>query len=134
MGRKGKQNGPRGGKVQHKLFCRAYGRPGADELCECGASRRAAAEREAARKQTLRGDGVVRVARETQGRKGAGVTVVTGVPLTGKELAALAKELKKKCGGGGKVADGRIEIQGEHRDKLVEELSRRGWTVKKAGG
>lgn len=80
------------------------------------------------------GDGVVRVGRQTQGRKGKGVTVVTGVPLAGAELEELCKQLKRKCGAGGTVRDGVIEIQGEHRDFLVRELSGRGWTVKRSGG
>lgn len=79
-------------------------------------------------------DGIVRVSRETHGRKGKGVTVVTGLGLPPAELAALATELKKRCGSGGSVADGRIEIQGEHRDRLVEELTRRGWKAKRVGG
>ena len=81
-----------------------------------------------------RGDGVVRVSRQTKGRTGKGVTVVTGVPLAASELAALATELKKKCGSGGSLRDGAIEIQGDHRDLLVELLQARGWTVKRAGG
>ena len=80
------------------------------------------------------GDGVVRVSRETKGRKGKGVTLVTGVPLAGKELAHLCKELKKRCGTGGTVKDGVIEIQGDHRDKIVSVLDGHGWDVKKAGG
>lgn len=80
------------------------------------------------------GDGVVRVGRQTKGRKGKGVTVVTGVPVAAAELEKLARELKKKCGSGGTVRDGVIEIQGEHRDALVEELGRRGYTVKRSGG
>ena len=79
-------------------------------------------------------DGIVRVSRETQGRKGKGVTVISGIGLPASELEALATELKKKCGSGGSVTDGRIEIQGDHRDRLVEELTRRGWKVKRAGG
>lgn len=79
-------------------------------------------------------DGVVRVSRETQGRKGKGVTVVTGLGLAPTELEALATELKKRCGSGGTAAEGRIEIQGDHRDRLVEELTRRGWKTKRAGG
>ena len=117
--------------ADHKLFCPAYGLRDADALCECGASAQAA---EAERRAALVGDGVVRVGRETQGRKGGGVTVVTGVPLEGKELKALAKRLKQLCGSGGSLADGRIEIQGDHRDRIVAELSKRGWTVKRAGG
>ena len=82
----------------------------------------------------LSSDGTVRVSRETQGRKGKGVTVVNGLGLPTAQLEALATELKKKCGSGGGVVDGRIEIQGEHRDRLVEELLKRGWTAKRAGG
>lgn len=77
---------------------------------------------------------VVRVGRETKGRKGKGVTVVTGVPLTGDALDELASRLKRLCGSGGTVKDGVIEIQGDHRDLLVAELAKQGWTVKRAGG
>lgn len=80
------------------------------------------------------GDGVVRLQRETRGRKGAGVTLVTGVPLADKELRALAKELKKKAGVGGSVKNNTIEIQGDQRDLLLPLLEQKGWTVKKAGG
>lgn len=76
------------------------------------------------------GDGVVRIGRQTQGRKGKGVTVITGVPLAGTALEALATELKKRCGSGGTVKDGTIEIQGDHRDMLRARLLERGWTVK----
>jgi translation initiation factor 1 len=79
-------------------------------------------------------DGVVRVSRETQGRKGKGVTVITGLGLAPAELEALATELKKKCGSGGAVDAGKIEIQGDHRDRLVDELTKRGWKAKRAGG
>jgi translation initiation factor 1 len=79
-------------------------------------------------------DGIVRVSRETQGRKGKGVTVIAGLGLPCGELEALATELKKRCGSGGGVENGRIEIQGEHRDRLVEELTRRGWKARRAGG
>ena len=76
--------------------------------------------------------GVVRVSRQTQGRAGKGVTVITGLSLTAETLAALASELKRLCGG--TVRDGSIEIQGEHRDRLVAELSRRGFAARRAGG
>jgi translation initiation factor 1 len=75
----------------------------------------------------------VRVSRQTQGRAGKGVTVITGLPLSGTALESLATELKRRCGSGGTVRDGLIEIQGEHRDKLVEELIRRGFPAKRAG-
>jgi len=81
-----------------------------------------------------KGDGPIRVGRETKGRKGAGVTVIKGVPLAGDALKSLAKELKARCGSGGTVKDDAIEIQGDHRDLIVEELAKRGFKAKRAGG
>jgi len=83
---------------------------------------------------TPSGDGIVRVGRQTKGRTGKGVTVVTGVVLAEADLRDLARDLKRRCGSGGTVRDGVIEIQGEHRDTLVEELGRRGYSVKRSGG
>ena len=80
------------------------------------------------------GDGIVRVSRETKGRKGKGVTLVTGVPETLDDLKKLSKELKQKCGTGGSLKDRVIEIQGDQRDLLVELLKAKGYQVKKAGG
>ena len=80
------------------------------------------------------GDGIVRVSRETKGRKGKGVTVIKGVPLAGDELEALATKLKKRCGCGGTVDAGSIEIQGDHRDLLLEELGKLGYKVRRSGG
>lgn len=85
------------------------------------------------KKQTApQGDGIIRISRETKGRKGKGVTVVTGVPP--KDLAVLGKRLKQVCGSGGTVKDGRIEIQGDHRDRVLQELEKQGLKAKKAGG
>ncbi|WP_309045118.1 translation initiation factor Sui1 [Marinobacter sediminicola] len=84
--------------------------------------------------QRPEGDGVVRVSRETKGRKGKGVTLVTGIPMDDKELKAYAKVLKAKCGTGGTVKDGVVEIQGDHRDVLVPLLEQKGWIVKRSGG
>jgi translation initiation factor 1 len=78
--------------------------------------------------------GPVRVARQTQGRAGKAVTVVSGLPLDRQALEALAAELKRRCGSGGTVRDGLIEIQGEHRDTLVAELTGRGFAAKRSGG
>ena len=78
--------------------------------------------------------GAVRVGRETKGRAGKGVTTVTGLPLSASDLAALAAGLKKRCGSGGTVREGVIEIQGDHRDTIVAELSKLGWAAKKSGG
>ena len=80
------------------------------------------------------GDGIVRVGRETKGRKGKSVTVIKGVPLAGDELEALATRLKQRCGCGGTVDAGVIEIQGDHRDRLLEELGKLGYTVRRSGG
>jgi translation initiation factor 1 len=81
-----------------------------------------------------KGDGIVRIQRETKGRKGKGVTLIMGVLLAPDELKKLAKELKQKCGVGGAVKEGVIEIQGDVRDQLFEEMKQRGFKVKKAGG
>jgi len=79
-------------------------------------------------------DGIVRIQRETKGRKGKGVTLISGVPLAGDELKSLAKSLKQKCGTGGTIKNGIIEIQGDHRELLLGLLKEKGWQVKKAGG
>jgi translation initiation factor 1 len=76
----------------------------------------------------------VRVGRETKGRAGKGVTVITGLPLATAALETLATQLKKKCGSGGTVKAGVIEIQGDHRDALVAELVRLGYAAKRSGG
>ncbi len=76
----------------------------------------------------------VRVGRETKGRAGRGVTTVSGLPLAQTELVELAAKLKKRCGSGGTLRDGVIEIQGEHRDVIVAELLKLGWAAKKSGG
>jgi translation initiation factor 1 len=76
----------------------------------------------------------VRVAREVSGRGGKGVSVVTGLPLAAAALEELATRLKKICGAGGAVKDGVIEIQGDHRDRLVAELSKLGYDAKRSGG
>jgi translation initiation factor 1 len=76
----------------------------------------------------------IRVSRQTQGRGGKVVTLISGLPLAEAALETLAGELKRRCGSGGTVRDGQIEIQGEHRDRLVAELVRRGFAAKRAGG
>jgi len=80
------------------------------------------------------GDGNVRVGLETKGRKGKGVTTISGVPADSDELKNLAKKLKQKCGCGGTVKDGVIEIQGDHRDMIMAELQGMGFRVKRFGG
>lgn len=80
------------------------------------------------------GDGIVRLRRETKGRKGKGVTLVDGLGAEDKELKAIAKRLKQLCGTGGAVKNGVVEIQGDQRDKLKPELEKMGYPVKLAGG
>ena len=105
-------------------LCPSCGKPKTN--CECWEKQSQKIDRS--------GDGIVRVSRETKGRKGKGVTIISGIQMTEKDLKALAKELKKKCGTGGTVREGKIEIQGEHRDRLVELLTKKGYTVKRVGG
>jgi translation initiation factor 1 len=76
----------------------------------------------------------VRVARQVAGRGGKIVSVISGLPLNDAQLAALATELKRRCGSGGGVQAGNIEIQGEHRELLVAELIKRGFGAKRSGG
>ena len=78
------------------------------------------------------GDGVVRVRREV--RNGKTLTVVLGLPLRAADLAEFGRKLKQACGSGGTVKDGQIEIQGDHRDKVVAVLRAAGHEVKLAGG
>ena len=80
------------------------------------------------------GDGIVRIRRESKGRRGKTMTTISGVPLAAEALRELAGELKRLCGSGGSQKDGVIEIQGDHRDALAETLRTRGYTVKLAGG
>jgi translation initiation factor 1 len=76
----------------------------------------------------------VRVGREVAGRAGKGVSVIHGLPLPAAELEELSTRLKKLCGAGGAVKEGVIEIQGDHRDRLVAELRKLGYDAKRSGG
>ncbi len=104
-------------------MCPVCERPVADCSCRKGSLKAAPAK-----------DGIIRVSRETKGRKGAGVTIVSGLPGNEEELKKIAAELKKKCGAGGALKDGKVEIQGEHRDRLVIELEKMGYRAKRSGG
>jgi predicted translation initiation factor SUI1 len=75
-----------------------------------------------------------KVGRETAGRRGKGVTTVFDVPLDDDALRELAAKLKQRCGTGGTVKDGRIEIQGDQRERIVAELEKLGFKVKRVGG
>ncbi|MCL9777227.1 stress response translation initiation inhibitor YciH [Vibrio methylphosphonaticus] len=81
-----------------------------------------------------KGDGIVRIQKQTKGRKGKGVSVISGLDLDDAPLKLLAAELKKVCGCGGSVKDGTIEIQGDARDKIKAALEKKGYTVKLSGG
>lgn len=83
---------------------------------------------------TRKADGPVKVRRETAGRKGKTVTTVFNLPLNDVEIRELAGKLKKRCGVGGSSKDGVIEIQGDHRDTVLEVLRAEGLTAVLAGG
>jgi translation initiation factor 1 len=104
-------------------MCPACRKPLAD--CSCRAQADAAGRQ---------GDGVIRVSRETKGRGGKAVTVIRGVDANAAGIAALAKQLRTRCGSGGTVKDGVIELQGDHCERVVADLQQFGWTVKRAGG
>lgn len=115
-----KSNTPTVYSTESGRICPNCGRPVGS--CACKQSRRPL------------GDGVVRVSRESKGRKGKTVTLISGLPLADEPLRELLSELKRRCGSGGSLKDGVLEIQGDHRDVLVEELRKRGYAPKKAGG
>lgn len=117
---------------EHGRVCPSCGR--SETRCNCrgkGARARIKAREESDAAKAS--DGIVRVGRSTKGRRGKIVSTVTGVPVDADELQALAAELKRRCGTGGALKDGVIEIQGDHRDTLVEELEKRGFKVKRSG-
>jgi translation initiation factor 1 len=102
-------------------LCPQCHRPIAD--CVCGQDRPASV-----------GDGIVRLHRQTKGRGGKAVTVITGLGLGDTEMRELARALKQRCGVGGALRADHIEIQGDQRPVLKAELEKRGFTVKIAGG
>jgi translation initiation factor 1 len=79
-------------------------------------------------------DGIVRVSRETKGRGGKAVTVIRGLSMDGASMDRLARQLKAACGSGGTVKDGVVEIQGDHREKVMALLGAQGHRAKRAGG
>ena len=81
-----------------------------------------------------RGDGVVRVSRESKGRGGKTVTLVRGLALDAVAMAELGKRLRSACGAGGTAKDGVLEVQGDHAVRVAELLEAEGWIVKHAGG
>lgn len=107
--------------TEHGRMCPKCGNPAT--ACSCRS-----------RTTLSKGDGTVRVGWETKGRKGKGMTIITGVPLDAPALRLLAAGLKQKCGSGGTVKDGIIEIQGDQRDMIIAELKKLGYPVKRSGG
>lgn len=101
--------------------CPDCGRPLANCVCKKKAGARP------------KGDGVVRVQIESKGRGGKTVTLVTGLDLDEEALKKLAGELKRVCGAGGAIKEGVIEIQGDHRDTLIEALKKQGYKPKRVG-
>ena len=87
-----------------------------------------------ARERRAAGGGRVKVRRETGGRRGKTVTTVRDVPLDDAALRELAGRLKRRCGVGGSVKDGVIELQGDHRDVVLEALRADGFDAVPAGG
>lgn len=79
-------------------------------------------------------DGVIRIRRETKGRKGKGVTVLSGFGVSVDELKVIAKTLKKFCGVGGSVKEHTIEIQGDQRDTIEKWLANNQYRSKRTGG
>ncbi len=75
-----------------------------------------------------------RIFRDRKGRGGKTVTVVRDLQLTPDDLTALSKRLKRLCGAGGAIKEGAVEIQGDHREKVVAELQKLGYKAKLAGG
>lgn len=107
--------------TEHGRLCPDCGKPVHSGKCSVPAGK-------------ILGDGRVRIQRETKGRKGAGVTLVTGIPLAEKDLKELHSALKKKCGVGGAIKEGVLELQGDQREVILAALAGKGWDVKIAGG
>jgi len=105
--------------TEHGRLCPGCHRPA--KQCNC-------------RPHTTSGDGIVRILRETKGRKGKGVTLITGLSLADDELKTLAKKLKQLCGCGGTIKAGVIEIQSDDRERLQQVLISAGFKAKIAGG
>ncbi|MGO3711222.1 translation initiation factor [Alcaligenes aquatilis] len=101
---------------------------------ECGQPQNQCRCEENKREQALsQVQGPVRLSLETKGRKGKGVTVVTGLVMPEEQLKALVKELKSACGAGGTLKEGTLEIQGDHRAVVQARLEHNGLTVKRVG-
>lgn len=105
-------------------ICRSCNKPVAH--CGCKQNQQASS--------ASKGDGIVRIRRETKGRKGAGVSIIDGLAVDEKNLKQLAKKIKQACSSGGSIKAGSVEIQGDHREKIKTLLEKEGFTVKLSGG
>ncbi|MCF1427373.1 MAG: stress response translation initiation inhibitor YciH [Shewanella sp.] len=85
-------------------------------------------------KEVPKGDGTVRIHRDSKGRKGKGVSIIRGLGLDVDELKALSQKLKKQCGCGGTVKGFDIEVQTDNREQLKSLMEKMGYQVKLAGG
>ena len=103
-------------------------------LCQRPVSECTCRKKKSRSQTNIKSDGIIRIQREVKGRKGKTVTTVSGFQLDDNELKLLAAQLKRKCGTGGSVKDGIIIIQGDHRDALLSELRKQGYTAILAGG
>ena len=103
-------------------MCPACRRP--KEACACGP----------AAGSVPRGDGRVRVSRESKGRGGKTVTLVRGLPVDAAALQEIGRRLRAACGSGGTAKDGVLELQGDHRERVLAWLQQEGWQAKPAGG
>ena len=108
--------------TEHGRLCPECGKPVA--ACACQKSKQ----------HTKQASGAIILQRQIKGRNGKPVTIVSGIPLIGAELKALAKQLKNKCGVGGSIEAGNILIQGDKRDQLKGILETLGYVVKISGG
>ena len=122
------KNKPSAGRVVFSTelgrLCSTCGRQVAQ--CRCADNKRQESKPES--------DGIVRVRREKKGRGGKTVTTISGVPLAEEPLKDLVSALKKRCGCGGSLKEGVIEIQGDHVELLIAELIKHGFQAKKSGG
>jgi translation initiation factor 1 len=103
-------------------------------LCQKPVSECTCKKKKSRSQTNIKYDGIIKIQRETKGRKGKTVTAVSGFQINADELKNLATQLKRRCGTGGSVKDGVIIIQGDHRDTLITELKKRGFKAKIAGG
>ena len=97
----------------------------------CQQPKKACCCQELAKNAVIPADGIARVRLETKGRKGKGVTVIIGLPLSENDLEKVAKDLKHKLGTGGTVKDKHIEIQGDRVDDILTQLQKAGYKVKR---